>query len=197
MGTSHQCCNQDQSRPHKEPLFLCVVFMRLSIVSPAPGTRALAGTAAPLCWQIPADFPSDFPAGQGIFGAESPTKSRPPYHRVLTFQSWTKSRPPYHGGNGQIADEVTAPIPRSELPAAIPSYKIWWVTSSHRHPRRDPGSNSRPKWTPSSHRRKPVHGPRPAGVSALAPPPKPRTCSPPARTSACTNPRQYTAFLPR
>ena len=35
---------------------------------------------------------------------------------------------------------------------------------------RDPGSNSRSKWTPSSHRRNCVHGPHPAGTFALEPP---------------------------
>ena len=71
-----------------------------------------------------------------------------------------------------------------EIPAQIPG-----PNEHHRATAATPYMvPTRPGRLRSSHRRKPVHGPRPAGMSALEPPPQPRTCSPPAGTSACTTP---------
>ena len=95
-------------------LCACQLFLR------PPGTRALPGSAAPLSWQIPADFPSDFPAGQGIFAPNhrlSPgphttgelfNRGRSPGHHTTGefVKSRTKSRPPYHGRTCKIAEKV-------------------------------------------------------------------------------------------
>ena len=88
--------------------------MRLSIVSPAPGYPGTTGEFTHCKLTSHRRLPRRLPRRAGHLRRETPTNSRPPYHR-RTFQSWTKSRPPYHGGLFQIADEVTAPIPRKNL----------------------------------------------------------------------------------